>query len=265
MAFQCKVGVVTMWTLICFSFMNWLNVSLKILSPCKVGVAIWTFICYSLMNWLNVCLKIAFPLSLICTHCALKSFSIMNWLFMSLYTWFKSCFVITSWTSEGFFHDLLLFGFSERYFRTGVMITKRKKASTQYQSISGAPWSAEKQLRPVAAYKRHLGRWHRHQHQCRECRECSVESVVWTSDWSHPGDPATQCRPATQATPPQYDTLSLKIDFSAGVRWPFRHHHYRLVFSWIASSKWVLGPRVLQQLSWSSYTSSVSVGVKNIE
>ena len=93
----------------------------------------------------------------------------------------------------------------------------------------------------------------------------SVESVVWTSDWSHPGDPATQCRPATQATPPQYDTLSLKIDFSAGVRWPFRHHHYRLVFSWIASSKWVLGPRVLQQLSWSSYTSSVSVGVKNIE
>ena len=93
----------------------------------------------------------------------------------------------------------------------------------------------------------------------------SVECVVWTSDWSHPGDPATQCRPATQATPPQYDTLSLKIDFSAGVRWPFRHHHYRLVFSWIASSKWVLGPRVLQQLSWSSYTSSVSVGVKNIE
>ena len=174
MAFLCKVGVVTMWTLICFSFMNWLNVSLKILSPCKVGVAIWTFICYSLMNWLNVCLKIAFPLSLICTHCALKSFSIMNWLFMSLYTWFKSCFVITSWTSEGFFHDLLLFGFSERYFRTGVMITKRKKASTQYQSISGAPWSAEKQLRPVAAYKRHHGRWHQHQHQCRECRECSL-------------------------------------------------------------------------------------------
>ena len=77
-----------------------------------------------------------------------------------------------------------------------------------------------------------------------------------------PGIRRHNARPATQATPAQYDTLSLKIDFSAGVRWPFRHHHYRLVFSSIASSKWVLGPMVPQQLSWRSYTSSVSVREK---